>query len=900
MVLPTRRVRDTSKLMAPARFVSIGIVTLLAAWLLGVGLQSSTLPQDAGAAGAWQKLLKLATTASVLHTTAHPDDEHGDLLAMLSRKHGVRVGLLTLNRGEGGDNAIGPQLFDALGLIRTEELLVAGRYYGVDDQYFTTVVDYGFSKRLDEALEKWGRQHVLRDMVRVIRMHRPLVIVSRFQGSDRDGHGNHQAAGLLTQEAYELAADPTAFPEQSAEGLGPWQALKLYMGGVREEENWTVRVNTGEYSPWLGDSYANFGRLGLSFQRSQVSGWFRRVSGASHRYYRRLDSKVSAPDKEADFFDGIDTTLAGLFDLLQKTGPQGVEKTLATIDAAVEKAMQAFSFTDPSASVPALVEGLQATRAALRAASAEPDAAFILEIKEEQFMQAINAALGLDFTAVAQPAGLSESTRSSAPFAPRPTMPPVVPGQRFEVVATLTNRGGLSISPSEITLTAAPGWDVTKGASELSSLRRNETTSQRFSVKLSDDVAITSRPYFSRGSMAEPRYTISDQEQFGRPAGAPAATAIARYTVNGVAVEAHEIVRRYEANLPYGDELRELHVVPRLALTVSPANAIIPIAAPKKETALQVELLNNTQDGSAGEVSLILPAGWASTPSSLPFAFSNAGARAVYRFTVSADSIEAQEYDVQAVVRADGREYREGYEVVAPRDLETRYLYRPATSRVRGVDVDVVPGLSVGYVMGVGDQVPAAIAQLGADVTLLGAEDLATGDLSRFDVIMTGTRAYAVREDLHTHNQRLLDYVREGGNLIVLYNTQELVPDDQAPFPAALPREAEEVSEEDSPVEILEPGHQVFTWPNRITQEDFDGWVEQRGSKFFTTWDPAYTPMIATHDQGQDPQRGGWVWARYGRGHYTYFAYALHRQLPYGVSGAYRLLANLLALNKEP
>lgn len=886
--------------MARARVVSIGLVTLLGTWLLGAGLHSTTLPQDTGAAGAWQKLLKLATDASVLHTTAHPDDEHGDLLAMLSRKQGVRVGLLTLNRGEGGDNAIGPELFDALGLIRTEELRVAGRYYGVDDQYFTTVVDYGFSKRLDEALEKWGREHVLRDMVRVIRMNRPLVIVSRFQGNGRDGHGNHQAAGLLTQEAYELAADPTAFPEQIAEGLRPWQALKLYVGGVREEENWTVRVNTGEYSPWLGDSYANFGRLGLSFQRSQVSGRVRRVSGPSHRYYRRLDSKVSSPDKEADFFDGIDTTLAGLFDLLRKTAPQGVEATLATIDAAVEKAMNAFSLTDPSASVPALVEGLQATRAALRAAAAEPDAAFILEIKEEQFMQAINAALGLDFRAIAQPAGISESAGPSAAFAPLPTMPPVVPGQRFEVAATLTNRGRLSISPIEISLTTAPAWTVTKRAAELGSLGINETASQRFSVRLSDDAAITSRPYFSRESIAESRYTISDEDQFGRPASAPPAMAVARYTVKGVAVEAREVVRRREANLPYGDELRELQVVPRLTLTVSPANAVIPIAAPTKEIALQVELLNNIEGRSAGTLSLILPAGWSSTPSSLPFTFSSAGERAVYRFTVSAGSVGDREYEIQAVARAGGRAYREGYEVVAQRDLETRYLYRPATSRVHGVDVEVVPGLSVGYVMGVGDQVPAAIAQLGADVTLLGAEELATGDLSRFDAIMTGTRAYAVREDLRTHNQRLLDYVREGGSLIVLYNTQELVPERWAPFPAALPRKAEEVSEEDSPVEILAPDHQVFTWPNRITQHDFDGWVEQRGSKFFATWDPAYTPMIATHDQGQAPQRGGWVWARHGRGHYTYFAYALHRQLPYGVPGAYRLLANLLALGKTP
>src|SRR5262252_2980009 len=211
------------------------------------------LAQDKGAAGTWQRLLKLQTTASVMHTTAHPDDEHGGMLAQLSRGRGARVSLLTLTRGESGDNAIGPELFDAVGLIRTEELRRAGEYYGLDHQYFTTVIDYGFSKRLDEALEKWGRDVVLRDMVAIIRMDRPFVLISRFQGNDRDGHGNHQAAGVITQDAFNAAGDPNMFPEQAAQGLRPWHPLKLYIGGVRADEDWTLRVDSGQYSPWLGD-----------------------------------------------------------------------------------------------------------------------------------------------------------------------------------------------------------------------------------------------------------------------------------------------------------------------------------------------------------------------------------------------------------------------------------------------------------------------------------------------------------------------------------------------------------------------------------------------------------------------------------------------------------------------
>ncbi|HUU36410.1 MAG TPA: hypothetical protein VMW48_20235, partial [Vicinamibacterales bacterium] len=239
-------------------------------------------------------------------------------------------------------------------------------------------------------------------------------------------------------------------------------------------------------------------------------------------------------------------------------------------------------------------------------------------------------------------------------------------------------------------------------------------------------------------------------------------------------------------------------------------------------------------------------------------------------------------------------------ELIDQRDLEVRYLYRPATVEVRGIDVTVLPDLKVGYVMGVGDQVPLGLQQLGAEVTLLGEGELAAGDLSRFDAIVTGTRAYAVREDLKTYNTRLLDYVKNGGNMIVLYNTAELIPAKFSPFPAENPRNSEEVSEEDSPVEILAPTHQAFRWPNAITKADFDGWMEQRGSKFFSTWDPAYTPMVATFDTGQKPQQGGWLTATYGTGTYTYFAYALHRQLPYGVPGAYRITANLLALGKRP
>ena len=273
-----------------------------------VAATGQMIPQDSGAAGAWQKIQKARTTASVMHTTAHPDDEHGGVITRLSRKDGARLALLTLNRGESGDNAIGSQLFDALGLIRTEELRVADRYYGVDEQYFTTAVDYGFSKRLEEAFEKWGKDAVLRDVVRVIRMSRPFVLLSRFQGNERDGHGNHQTAGLITQLAFQMAGDATAFPEQIQEGLRPWQPFKVYIGGVRENESWTVRIDSGEYSPALGDSYDNVARYGLSFQRSQTSGRFAPGAGPSFGFYKLVGPPAAANTTRRSSRTAISTT----------------------------------------------------------------------------------------------------------------------------------------------------------------------------------------------------------------------------------------------------------------------------------------------------------------------------------------------------------------------------------------------------------------------------------------------------------------------------------------------------------------------------------------------------------------------------------------------------------------
>ena len=329
------------------------------------------------------------------------------------------------------------------------------------------------------------------------------------------------------------------------------------------------------------------------------------------------------------------------------------------------------------------------------------------------------------------------------------------------------------------------------------------------------------------------------------------------------------------------------------ATTATAATAPTPVTIHVRVTANTAPLPAQTR--------LEVPAGWAAAPATVAHDFTRPGEIAEVAFQVTPPDGWRGDATVQAVSRADGTEYRAGYTTIDHRDLRLARLWHPATTTVRSVEVARVDGARIGYVMGVGDEVPAGIEALGARVELLDEAALADPQsLGGLDAIVVGTRAYAVRDDLLEHNQRLIEYARAGGNLVILYQTQEFVPEEMAPYPASLPRGAEEVSEEDAPVRLLLPDHPVITAPNRITEADFDGWVEQRGSKFFTEWDPAYTPLVETHDQSQAPQEGIWLTAEVGEGHYTYLALALHRQLPYGVPGAFRILSNVLSPRGAP
>ncbi len=859
------------------------------------------LDVDRGAMGAWHRIRKLATTASLLHVTAHPDDEHAGMLTLASRGWGARTALLSLNRGEAGANAIGPELFDALGLIRTRELVLSGRYYGLDDLYFTTAVDYGYSKSVDEAFRSWDREAVLEDMVRVIRLNRPLVVVSRFHGSARDGHGHHHAAGLLTPEAVVAAADPARFPRQIAEeGLRPWRVLRTFRGGLRVDEPHDVEVNATGMSPWLGDTYQRWASRGLGLQRSQTAGRVR--TGGGRYLYGRLDGTGGGAERAAgvagSFFAGLDRTLRGLPALLGEATSPEADSLLAELDRLVGAIVAAFDFRDPERAVADLARGLGWVRAAAAALPDAPETRFHLVLKERQFEDAILAASGTTVSAevAGGPAGPGEAVLTPGqPAAIRLRVEPPESAEGDGVTIWIESRGGETLASS------SGGARLPDGSAEPLEVRVPATPAA---------------PYFGRGDVSENHYQVSDSADLHLPWRGPALAAGVELAIGGQTIAHMVPVTAPVSRLPYGSVTRRVETLPALSVSLAPGVGIVPVDGaggdvdlPGEGGAARIEVRARVVANAAplsATVRLELPEGWTTipgTPAIVEHDFRGPGEVVDAAFLIAPPAGWRGEAEIAAVGRARGTDHRRGYATIEHRDLPLARLWNPALTTVRSVAVARLDGVRVGYVMGVGDEVPAGIEALGATVELLDEAALAeldpaagtgSGDEAGFHAIVVGTRAYAVREDLVEYNPRLLEYARRGGHLVVLYQTQEYVPSAMAPYPASLPRGAEEVSEEDAPVRLLRPDHPFMAAPNRIAEADFEGWIEQRGSKFFSVWDPAYTPLVETHDTGQAPQEGVWLTAPVGEGRYTYLALALHRQLPYGVPGAYRILSNVL------
>ena len=891
---------------------------ILAFALLGIVGGNMTMADTGEMAGAtnasetWRALQRLQTTATVLHTVAHPDDENGALLTWLSRARGVRTGLYSTTRGEGGANLIGPELFDALGIVRTEEHLAAVRYYDID-LFFSSAVDFGYSKRLDETLEKWDYQMLLEDMVRLIRLYRPDVILSRFQGNRQDGHGHHQVSGVVTLEAFRAAGDANRFPEHLSEGLHPWQPKKLYITRSRWRRSNTetpdtpvLKIDTGEYNALLGLSYAQIARQGLSFQRSQGVGQTRASKGSAVAELRLVDTTLAEQRKpEESLFDGIDTTIMGMAKLANASA---LNAEFAQLQKSVDAAVRDYDARHPWTVVPHLASGLKTTRALIENIqridlndNTRSHLLFLLRNKEQEFMSAARAALGLSLEVLVQPPGESRSSE---------TFKVAIPGQKFSIGMRMVNPSPVAAELIDASLHTPDDWNVHRSEKDADSsdgvmpIQTNEPISIVFEVQVAQNADYT-QPYWTRASeYHDAVYTLERSEFRFLPFASPEVNGVVTYRVDGVDFTLTQPAQTVSINRPWGERRRLLTVAPALSLSISPHIGVVPIsesdvASGETTFTTTVEMLNNVKGEAEGTLSLKLPDGWRSSPEDAPFAFTHEGALKTFSFRVSAENVEVgMEYTIQAIATYNGEAYTTGYQVIDHPDLEPRHLYRSAVMTLHSIPLKVPSDLRIGYIMGVGDRVPEALQQIDIDVEMLDREELRTGDLNRFDTILVGIRAYAVRRDLIAYNSRLLDYVHRGGNLIVQYQTPEFDAAPFGPYPYTMGRRPEEVSEEDAQVTVLMPDHPIFQHPHQITAADFDGWVEERGSKFLTEWDANYQALLTCNDREQEPQHGGFLTAKYGQGTYTYAAYAFYRQLPAGVVGAYRLFLNMLTLGK--
>src|SRR5215472_5993506 len=849
------------------------LVLLSTTWVLLPAQQ----PNLAGTVEIDQSIRKLNELGTVLMIGAHPDDERTGVLAYFARGRHMRTGYLSATRGEGGQNLIGSEQGAQLGMIRTQELLAARRIDGAQ-QFFTRAIDFGFTRTADEALQMWGHDRILSDMVWVIRQFRPDVVILCFTGTPRDGHGQHQASAILGREAFRAAADPMQFPEQLPY-VQPWQAKRMVQssfnfgpggpppgaqqqpaggrggrGGGRggparannagpqpaREIGPPVETDTGAFNPVLGYSYEEIAGLSRSMHRSQGMGNMGRVG--------EVESEVTVIGGDAvskDLFDGIDTTWNRL--------PGG-----AAVGAILSEALRVLEPAHPEKIIPHLEKAR-----ALVAAISDP----LARVKLDELNDTI-----------AQCAGLWIDAQARAPE--------MVPGSYLSVTTTIINRSSAAVTLDGARLEGIFNEELPVQPVPLAYNQTNALTSAR-QVPLSQPY---SQPYWLAQPPTGSVYTVQDQQLIGMPDTPPILKVRLRLTADGTPFEVTRPVEYRYADRAEGARVRPIAVVPTVAVDLPNAVAMFPTAASRK---VAVALRGNVEDAK-GDVRLDMPAGWKVTPKSLPFHIGVLGELEEVFFEVTPPSADATA-PVRAVATVGGREIASGMQVISYPHIPAQILLPPSEARFARADIKVAVH-KIGYIMGAGDEMPEALREMGLEVTLLSPSDLEQGDLSRFDAIVAGVRAYNVRADIRANQHRLLDYVKDGGTYIVQYNTGDNSLN-MGPYPFTVPPgNRYRVTVEDAPVTLPHVDSRLLQYPNRIAPKDFEGWVQERGVYFSSKWDPKYETVLASKDPDEEESlAGGELWTHYGKGVYIFTAYSWFRQLPAGVPGAYRMFANLLS-----
>jgi hypothetical protein len=893
----------------------------------------SLVAPDNGHVALGLAIRKLNVSGTFMQAPAHPDDETNALFALFTHGMGLRSVDVQNNRGEGGQNEIGPELFRDIGVLRTSELVAAHRIDGAE-QYFTRAIDYGYSFDPEEVMNKWGRDAIIGDYVRLIRTLRPDVMITmNIQG--RGGDRAHEATTVLAREAYRAAGNPAMYPDQISAGLRAWQPKKLYFsagfgviaaggrggraggaggaggagtaGAGAPAPAHVTRVNTAVYDELLGRTYAEIGADAHSYHKCQgtsampaLPGFANgRGGGGGGGQYQLVDSTLPGQMQkdETGIFDGIDLSLSSLVQFAGANPPEQLTTGIAAIVQQAQAAKKAFDEGNDAGTAAPIEAGLSAIRAlrtqlgSIRVSdAARYEIGFRLQIKERDYQDAVLAAHGVTFDAVADD-GL------------------VVAGQPVALSLLAVNRGGTDVSVSDVVIA---GFDAPSTCIP-SAVKQDAVYTCSAKATVPQNAKPTT-PYFTDDYWKDPSKPAINTFDPSVPFGVPFAPTPFRVTFHVHAGSADvtkelPIQYRYVKDIYNGDKRMELNVVPAFSVKMTPPLEVIPApaagAAAPVEREIHVAVTNGTKGAAEVQVSLELPAGWSVTPPIVPIVFGHEDESLSARFTVIAPpQAKAGSYVARAYVSpvgADRVTFRAGYQDIEYPHIQRRQIIKPAETTLKIVDVKIAPNLSVGYVNGVGDQVPPAIEQLGARLTFIEQDDLAWGDLSRYDVIVTGVRAYERRADLRAYNRRLLEYAERGGTVIVQYNKYEFNQSQYGPFPAQV--SGNRVSDEAVPVKELVPNSPVFTFPNTIGPAAWNHWVQERGLYFLGDKDPKYVDLVSMTDSFQDnpgEKLGSLVEAKVGKGRWLYLGLGLWRQLPAGTEGAYQLLANLLSLPKAP
>ncbi len=796
-----------------------------------------------------QELRSFREMGTVLHLAAHPDDENTQLITYLARGRGYRTAYLSITRGDGGQNEIGPEFDEKLGVARTQELLAARRLDG-GRQFFTRAIDFGFSKTPEETLRIWDHQQVLADVVRVIRTFRPDVIVTRFPvppGSG--GHGHHTASAMLAVEAFKVCGDPKAFPEQLAEGLKPWQPKRVLWNGFGGGRGGgavggpTVKMDIGDNDPVTGESFGAIAGHSRSMHKTQGFGNFGGGGGGGPN----VQSFVLLAGEPAtnDIMDGVELTWSRV------SGGEGVGKL-------AEEAIASFKTNDVSASVPAVL----AIRSKIARLPADP----LVDDKRHQLDDILKKCLGL-------------SVETTVPS------PEATPNETVKLHHVATVRSGVPVRWTGLRYPA-----FKREVAVATALRENESASRDESQTIPATMPPT-QPYWLREEGASGIFHVDDKRLIGRPENPPTFPVEFVFDVSGQAL----IVADEPVSTADGGKPRKLAVVAPVALSFGSTVALFKPGASKS---IEVEI--TAERGAAeGNLRLKAPSGWSVTPAERAFKLSKAGEKTTVAFTVTPP--QSGSGNLVAVAEVGGEEFSNQRIEIRYLHIPVQLLQPPAKIKVAAFDF-AIRGKAVGYLPGAGDDSVASLQQLGYKVTTLKGADLTEEKLRGLDAVVVGVRAFNERKDLEANLPGLFAYIQNGGNVIVQYNRPNgLRTEKLGPYPLSIQGNAPQwrVTDETVPVTFLAPDHPALTTPNKIGPADFDGWVQERGAYFPSSFDEErYTPLLAMSDPGEQPLKSSVLVAQYGKGYFVYTGLAFFRQLPAGVPGAYRLFANLVSLGK--